>query len=40
MKTSSRKGFKMKLQSIVIVVLLSVVISLGIGYEQGWAQGQ
>jgi len=30
----------MKLQSIVIVVLLSVVISLGIGYEQGWAQGQ
>jgi Skp family chaperone for outer membrane proteins len=30
----------MKAQSIVIVILLSVVISLGIGYEHGWAQGQ
>ena len=30
----------MKAQSIVVVVLLSVVISLGIGYEHGWAQGQ
>ena len=30
----------MKAQSIVVIVLLSAVISLGIGYEHGWAQGQ
>lgn len=40
MKTNGRKGFDMKVQSIVTVVLLSVVVSLGIGYEHGWAQGQ
>jgi Skp family chaperone for outer membrane proteins len=40
METRSLKGSSMKTQGIVIVILVSIIITLGIGYEHGLAQDQ